>query len=69
MTRYEASEKTTMPSSTIMYSLSGSRVLSDHRPKTQLPSPRPRRKTATTVATAKLLTPKTRPSSLIQINW
>ena len=58
-----------MPSSTTMYSLSGSRVLSDHLPKSQLPSPSPSRKTATTVATAKLLTPKTRPSSLTQISW
>ena len=52
-----------------MYSLSGSRVLSDHLPKSQLPSPSPSRKTATTVATAKLLTPKTRPSNLTQISW
>jgi hypothetical protein len=58
-----------MNNSTNKYALSGLLSFSDHLPKYKLPQPRPNKKTATTVATAKLLTPNTRPRILTQTSW
>jgi hypothetical protein len=67
--RYETIENIPMHNSTNKYDFSGFLSFSDHFPKYKLPKPRPNRKTATTVATAKLLTPNTRPRTLTQTSW